>query len=230
MKKIIVIAAIIAAAAAAWSCKGVPGSPGPSGAEQYTAAFQSGVYPSVYFGASDALIYEGVPGGNYGADASTFVGNIAGASGRCRIIIKFDLTGGAIPSNAIVSGVELRIRTGPSATGGSTTLVVKELGTAWIEAETTWHSAALGVPWAADGGDFGASSIGLNEPVLAPSNFFTIKLDPAIVQGWIADPATNYGIILSSKNEVIVNATEVDYSDNTTVAYRPRLTITYKLP
>src|SRR5205085_517991 len=53
----------------------------------------------------------------------------------------------------------------------------------------------------------------------------TLNIDPAVVQSWINNPNANQGILLVNESTDLV--VHIDASEDTTVAFRPKLSVTY---
>jgi len=96
----------------------------------------------------------------------------------------------------------------------------------------TWTSRDTGIPWAAPG----ASGVGTD--ILAGKSFqisgltstgdqtVTVELDPAVVQNWVRNPATDQGVIITNP---VPGWVVTGYSSRSPqVILRPVLTITYQ--
>ena len=55
----------------------------------------------------------------------------------------------------------------------------------------------------------------------------TIELNPSLVQDWMMNPTTNYGVILVSQDEEITNYSQIYSSGAADHAKRPMLKIWY---
>src|SRR5262249_1562975 len=53
----------------------------------------------------------------------------------------------------------------------------------------------------------------------------TVNLDPAVVQSWVNDPTSNQGILLVNESPGLI--VRVNAAENSTVAVRPKLSVTY---
>jgi hypothetical protein len=101
--------------------------------------------------------------------------------------------------------------------------------TAWDESLVEWNA---GAPWLADGGDFDENAAGRAVTMDAVNVMKTFEIDTAVVQGWLDNPATNYGLILVADSESGGFNSWVSFlSRNYSVAasIRPRLTVYYAL-
>lgn len=166
-------------------------------------------------------------------------------------IIKFDLS--SIPSSATcVSAVmtPYQVSSGPAGASSCTVYSIAVGNADWIEGtkantlagagEPCWNArqadGAGGVlaPWAGSAGlstagtDYEAAAMGSvafdrSDPDGTP---YAITLNAVRVQGWFGVISTNYGMKLVPTG----NVGGLGSSDHATAAYRPSLSVTYKLP
>jgi hypothetical protein len=134
-----------------------------------------------------------------------------------------------IPATATIVSAELRLFTTGTGSAGSTgTVTAFRMNTGW-DADATWNQRATGLAWPGGPGGAGGHDPGSVGSVVpsAQGTDYVIALAPSVVQGWVADPATNLGVMLST------DSTDGAFfrSSNTTLTdERPLLTITYQLP
>ncbi len=102
----------------------------------------------------------------------------------------------------------------------------------WVESQATWNRASVGVPW----GQPGANAIDIDREVQAKAQmelaaaktWISMDMVP-MVQDWIADPATNYGLLLLGIN-IKGSATEYSFAASNyypAVDRRPKLWLQY---
>ena len=102
-------------------------------------------------------------------------------------------------------------------------------GTTATTNDATWvnrlHPAT---PWAAAGGDFVASASATTVVGVAPAGYiWTSTTVIADVQGWLTDPATNFGWIVIGNESISQTAKRFGSRQNPTFAQQPKLSITY---
>jgi hypothetical protein len=197
----------------------------------------------------DNTIFEDFTGNSNGAGPVFFVGNNGSGSGFARRgLIAFDLS--TVPKGATVTSVKLNLRctrTPPSPT--STPIELHRLLHSWGEAtsnsgttggkgvtaasgDATWnnYSNPSGA-WIAKGGDFDSTfSVRTNVSSLASYTFGSTPRLVSDVQGWLDDPLSNNGWILTGNEVNIRTARQFASRQNPTIANRPTLTIDYTVP
>lgn len=122
---------------------------------------------------------------------------IADGDNIASVLVRFDLS--AIPTTAVVSSVEVRLYV-DGDTGAPVT--IHEILESWDEATATSNQRRPGEPWQGAGvspPSRGTATIGNMSPGTADV-FATAGLDVGVVQGWIAMPATNHGLIVRTTN------------------------------
>ena len=158
-------------------------------------------------------------GGPFGSEISLRVGG----NPEKRLLIRFDLE--SIPTGAIVERADLAIfftDDFPPPTVGIHRLMVP-----WDELLATWSVRAWSTPWTGDGaeGDFDQNpSAALT--VVGGSGVSAATDVTALVQDWVSNPSTNFGVILLSQDEGNVAASED--TDVMPVEPGPTLTVTYR--
>jgi hypothetical protein len=193
-----------------------------------TASFQNGVYPDAsYAGTEDTRVRNGASANsNYGTTATLQLG-YDGTDVK-RGMFKFDTS--SIPPGAVITNAYLTLYCTYIVDAGLTLTAHKAITSSWVETEATWNIYSTGNSWAAAGGDFEASAASDSVAITATSAYYTWKLNASLVQGWLDTPAQNYGIFLTSGNEAMMTGATFSSSENTTFAYRPRLTVYYTAP
>jgi len=136
-------------------------------------------------------------------------------------LFRFDLS--AISTTAVVTGAELVIWTDFDPGGTCTFYPVLQ---AWDEATATWNVRSAGTNWTTAGAappSRGTVAIGTVSPGTADTEY-RIILDTATVAGWVASPATNFGVAIITTD---ANGTRFSTKEKTTAALRPVLRVTH---
>jgi hypothetical protein len=212
------------------------------------AGLSTNLYP-----AADTGLFENAPTNNLGGMTFVPVGTTAVLT-RCRALFRFDIAG-ALPANAIVNAVTLRliVTQGSAITNfsalsralvdwGEGTGVGGpgrgSLGAPATEGEATWFarffSTNTPILWAAPGAlagmDFNISpsAIGPLGPTGSTNDFASPEM-AADVQLWLNNPASNFGWILVATNES-PDYPAVRVATREDPVNTPVLTIDYSLP
>lgn len=165
--------------------------------------------------AQDTWLESDQPTLNHGGE--TFVitdGDILATS-----LLRFDLTG--LSTAATVSKVDLHIFT--DFDPGAEVRVFRVLES-WTEGGATWNRRNATTNWLAAGAappSTGATPIGTFTPGTQFTEF-TVAIDAATVQSWIADPASNFGLGILS-----VNANGPRFTSREATNGKPFLRITH---
>ena len=207
----------------------------------------------------DNAMYEDAPGFSNGAGSYLFMGltgedNGIPASLR-RSLLAFDLT--SIPANAIVNSVEveLTIKGEPSFSATPDFAALHRLTRAWGEGtanapgvegrgaaasagDATWDDAFHNsVAWTNSGGDFegtASATAPFGAGNIPETMTFTTSAGlVADVQGWVRQPATNFGWILLGDENTVQNARRLasrDCSQVTCPDQAPKLIVDYTVP
>ena len=237
--KLKTLASVLLVLVIAVSCTGPKGDMGdqgpvgPAGPEQpgvyYIRHFQQGVYGSFYAGQVEASLFSGYGGATNTSDTLDV------SIGRhtihpSRAIFKFDIS--SLPSSkVIVEKAEFTVNTNLTSLGGGAQNVgVYKVNTEWTVNQTGWIVSSTGIAWPYSGAiEPGANTVTVNTGYydLPPDSKITIELDPALVQDWMLNPATNYGVILKSQDESLLNYSEIYPSLAADTSKRPMLKIWY---
>lgn len=223
-----------AAAAAAMGCAG--GAPGAS----------LTVNPL-----KDNTLYEDPFGAwSNGAGAHLYAGRTgeSGASLRRRGLIAFDLS--AIPAGAVVQEATLTLNLNRVSPSGAWEVTLHRATKDWGEGtsnagspggagapsaagDATWvHTFYSAQTWDAPGGDFVAAASAARVPALGPGTWGSTAGMVADVQGWVDNPAGNFGWVLVGDESTAASGTaqRFDSSESATAGAKPALTITYVVP
>lgn len=171
---------------------------------------------------------KGSSSSNYGGTGqTTFYAGVRSSTVR-RPIYYFNIS--EIPTGAIVQSASFSTTTSAASSPSSTTkmIAVHALTRTWNETECNWTYAVTNpsnVSWTTGGGDFNATpadsvSVGSASGLVASWNL------TSLVQSWVTTPANNYGVIQKT-NETLSSYHSFASRDNSTQAYRPKLTVTY---
>jgi hypothetical protein len=189
--------------------------------------FQDGLLPTAaYTGAADTFIAFGPPYVSANGGGLQLWGPLSG--NRASSLLRFDLAN-VIPSQSMVSSVELLLATTESHPGGAE---VYALERAWDESTASWLSPDGLNTWTAPGaegvGDRGAAVLGVfpvvaNAPITVPLNDAGV----AAVQAWVSGTAPNHGFALAST--VGQNYFTMDDRESFNISSRPGLRISFEV-
>jgi hypothetical protein len=189
---------------------------------------QDGVYPEPgYNGIIDSYIDSSNANTNYSVSGYIFVGYYNTASYRG--FIRFDMSP-LVPSNAVVVKAYLTLSLF-SGSGNNITFAAYMPTKLWFQSAVTWMKWGPSFPWAAQGGDYNTSPVSNIVTTQLDSFVATLTLDNSLVESWMANPVTNYGLELISQDENTTDGYSEFYSSTATQAdLRPKLTVYYTLP
>ena len=193
-----------------------------------------------------------------GGAAGIFVGNNA-SGGTRRALIAFDLS--SIPVGSVITSAQLTLYVGNAPSGSpNQTIGLYPLTANWGEGTTgssnpnisgggggalavgvdaSWKNAfSPSTPWVTAGGDFSNTASATVGSIGATTNAAYAWSSAGIVsdlQGWLNNPATNFGWILRNVSESGTQTVRAFYSRESgtgasaalTTAYQPSLAITY---
>lgn len=199
---------------------------------------------------------------NAGGGGPAIFSGTNGTSSPRRALISFDLS--SIPAGSIITNVQLTLTLGLVSGGGSGTATIGLFGVAqnWGEGtansgvtgiagsgqgavagtgDATWNAAMFpGAAWASAGGDHAATaSASLFLGTNTINTAFTWLSTPQLVadaQGWLNNPATNFGWQLINANETSGNSLYGFYSSEWrtfaggNASQEPVLQVTYTVP
>ena len=179
-----------------------------------------------------------------GAGPNFFAGRTAQTSGYLRrALLAFDVAA-HVPAGAVITGASLSLHAsittegprdlslhrvlsdwgeGASSTDGGRGVPSEAGDATWIH---TFHDTQF---WIAAGGD-AVMNLSSMTPVDGPG-YYTWPSTPemtADVQGWLDDPASNFGWMLIGDEAAPVSAKRFDSRENPDASTRPLLTVTYE--
>ena len=204
----------------------------PSATPMPTAVFlvfQQGLYPvETYGGVSDTFLSSYRPDMPWGSDDGF---RISGrGSGTERALIRFDLQG-YVPSNAQVLSARLSLFAWSRRTLYGMVTSAFEVTRVWDVSVATWNRASPDGLWGIPGCDE-VSGDRQGDPVSSRFIYFTNQFYEwdvtSVVQRWVADPATNKGLLLIGYD--VDQEVRFRSSEWRVPQQRPKLTVAYTLP
>ncbi|MGH8035423.1 MAG: DNRLRE domain-containing protein, partial [Lysobacterales bacterium] len=199
--------------------------------ELLTLTFQDGLSPTpVYVGTRDAYIGQATATTVHGLETTLQVdGDDPATTGNdLNILLFWDTT--AIPVDTTVEAAHFEL----TVTNISTGLYdCYSLQRSWTESQATWNLAATGATWGAAGAA-GAADRGTQKLCtvsagnLGLMNINLTQAGLALVQSWVNNPASNYGIIIS--NTSTTDGADFHARESATALARPKLVVTYRVP
>ena len=189
-----------------------------------TVSFQDGSEPTAgYSGARDTKIRENAPGTFFGSDPTL---EVDGNSDKA-VLLKWDLS--SLPAGGTVQSAEITIEVSDNS---DDTYEVYEVKRDWEEGETNWQQFRSGELWQTDGAsgslDRGSDELGNLAATSTGTNVITLnETAEALIQRWIDQPSSNYGLILQDYDDAKTNGVDFASREATNVSHRPKLTVTY---
>lgn len=181
----------------------------------------------VLVAAGDTMISENSTTKNYGATTTLVAdGDDPAGGGKDKYaLIKWDLSSIAPGTSIESSSVTLSV-SDPS----TQTYPFRKLKRPWTESAATWNAYDAGKAWEVAGAkgtlDRDAATAGAVTPT--STGRLTVTLERAVVQGWVDDPTSNYGIIIADTT----NTNGVDFysREATDATLRPQLNVNTSAP
>ncbi len=171
---------------------------------------------------SDTRILENSPDQGYGGSTPIGAdGDDPNGTGKDKsALIKWDTSGIAPGTKVNSASVTLSV-TNPSPQ----TYEAYALKRAWTETAATWKNYDSAKPWEVAGakGSLDREAAVAGTITASATGKQTFTLDPAVVQGWVDNPASNQGIIIADA----ANTDGLDFSSReaTDSTQRPQLTV-----
>jgi hypothetical protein len=238
MKKFLVVLFVLSVFLFLSSCtgkQGPSGATGPAGPQQpglyYIRIFQQGVYSAAYSGQTQSSLDGSTTAPVYTDSSDPIKLGLNNPNHLNRALLRFDIS--ELPSSKIkVDKAELTLMTDSTSYGGGATVKIYNITDSWVPYAASWNWRTSSNAWSnpGGGGDYSANTItaGAATINLPASSTVTISLDPATVQGWMENPATNYGMLLKSADEMNTsNYCEIYSSGAAIPANRPMLKVSY---
>jgi hypothetical protein len=204
----------------------------------------------------DSTIFQNSVNNSSGAGNGLFAGTNGNSSPR-RALIAFDVAG-SIPAFSTIQSVQLNLVLGqvPNGASGNATIDLHKLSADWGEGiaqqstpptdslggqgngvaanagDVTWNAKMFpGTLWATPGGDFSAGVSGsatVGTTINATSSWLSTAALVSDVQGWVNNPSSNFGWILTNANEAGASTFRAFYSSEVaTAALHPQLVVNY---
>ncbi|MGE3172518.1 MAG: DNRLRE domain-containing protein [Planctomycetota bacterium] len=197
---------------------------------------------------ADSTLYEDATGGLANGGGGHIFAGLTGGAGRRRALVRFDVAA-AVPAGAHIVAVELRLNVNRTIFASPLPMDVHRVITQWNEGTTaafgqegaggpaaagdvTWiHTNFPSALWNRAGGDINPqkSATGVT-PINGPAIWSSTTALVADVQGWLDNPATNFGWMVKSDEQVSLAARRFDSRTSLVAANRPALEILYTLP
>jgi hypothetical protein len=185
-------------------------------------AFQQGVAPGAgYDGAADALLVRGDPDDPAGDDDELEVDGWP----EQRALLRWRLDGVPAGGRVIYAAITLSV----TDEAGGAPYELRAVKRAWRQAEATWNRTHQATPWQTPGAS-GAEDRGealLGTVATDEEGRFVFLLNAtgrAVVEGWIQDPKSNHGLLLTAPDGT-TNGLDIASSEAKNPRDRPRLEI-----
>ncbi len=177
-----------------------------------------------YTGTQDAHISQWQPTTNYGGNVT-----LLARQGHVRsMLVRFDVS--SIPAGATIHQATLSLYALSRSNAGNLTIDLYEVKRPWAEGQATWELARTGQPWAQPGcsqpgADLAATPTS-SQLVNAVDTWFNWEVTD-LVQLWLANPASNRGMILKGDGPTSVEYSFASSEYWWSQHYAPKLTIRY---
>jgi hypothetical protein len=187
--------------------------------------------PSVFAMRADAQMSQAQATRNYGAATSINVdGNEPAGTGRdTSSLLRFDLS--AVPPGTKVASARLKL----DVTNGTTdSYQLQPLRRAWVEGQAAWNVRRTGSYWGIGGArssatDREATVMATVAPAqAAPYSVGLSAAGVAKVQGWIDNPSSNFGAVVSGATKA--NGFDFRSREVADPARKPTLELDYEVP
>ena len=166
-----------------------------------------------YIGMQDCYLASGNANGNWGSSSELLADGSDGSNGELISLLKWQLS--AIPDNATILEVSLSF-TLFNRSGGSYN--VWQMNQDWSEDTSSWNNSQP----LTNRGNLLAS---VNPSSTGQINMTLNAAGVALVQQWLTDPSSNFGMSIASSGTV--DGIDFYSSEHGTINQRPKLTITY---
>ncbi|KAG2374912.1 hypothetical protein C9374_010286 [Naegleria lovaniensis] len=202
--------------------------------QQYTTSFQNGRdgykdEEAITISTMYIDTWNEMNGQTFYEDDVVFVGH--NSQYEARVLMRFRNLQGKLPPGAVVSSASLDLTYVAWVKGCK--IQVHHINTSWVAAQKTgWRfkNYATREEWRIPGaaGDVVLNSYSKMEKAMSDigNQIKSISLDPYIVQKWFDNNTENYGVLLREVPGTFVRPTI--FGGNSSIAYRPRLTVTYQ--
>jgi RHS repeat-associated protein len=196
-------------------------------ATQATRTPKAGQVRQIFRGGADTTLSGTQPNANLdvlSGEPWMQVGNNGATFGKTRAIVKFDGLTAIAPGTTVVDA-DLSLWAFYS-NGSGATFDGHPLTKAFVENQATWNRASTATAWTAAGGDIAARADFVSTITDKPT--WHIWENAAMAQGWVNNPAGNYGFQVKLNNETGAQQRVLFLSDETAEpTLRPTLGVTY---
>lgn len=194
---------------------------------------------------ADATLFEDASGSLAGGGGDYLFAGATLRNGLRRSVLTFDLS--SLPAGAVVTSATLTLTLSKSISGDETLSLLRALspwsegatdpageeggGTSAAPGDVTWlHTSYTNSTWSAAGGDFDAFASASATVGSGPGAYSWTGSNLATdVQGWIDNPASNFGWFLVGNESSPGSAKRFNSRSNADAATVPVLTVTYSL-
>jgi hypothetical protein len=175
---------------------------------------------------ADTYIDNGKATTNFGGSASL----IADGKPDDAALLKWELSG--IPAGSTLQSARLSVNVTGSCTDS---YEIYEIKRNWSELQATWKKANSATNWQSAGaqGSLDRGSTVLGTAILSATGVRSVVLNAAglaVVQGWVNNPATNFGFILQDYANSVDDDLVISSRNTADAANRPQLHIEYDPP
>jgi hypothetical protein len=192
---------------------------------------------------ADTTLQEAFPNNNLG-DGTSFQAGGRRQGGRARGLMRFDIAG-SLPAGATITSVSLTLNVVGVPSGGVNSLFdLDRLLSGWGEGtgsdhggtpggagQATWNNRlGAGSPWLSAGGDFSVTVSASR--AIAGMGGYTFSSTANLVsdvQGWLNNPANNFGWLLRSESELTPTSIR-RFGSRDDAVNSPLLTVVYVVP
>jgi len=190
------------------------------GGNALTVQPEAEVVTETYLATGDTFIASGSAAQNYGDWSFLYVG----ARDVLRSLMQFDFS--AIDPAYPVDQATLWVYVDAfSGAGTAAELRAYEMSTGWLADTATWNT-----PWATAGGDYVEPAAGAAAISNADAGqWLEIDITP-LVQKWVADPATNLGLILREQAATDFTTYRLRSGNYWFVEFGPHVQVNYREP
>ncbi|MCB1125603.1 MAG: DNRLRE domain-containing protein [Verrucomicrobiae bacterium] len=200
--------------------------------------------------AADTALFELTPDFNFGAQTDLPAGTLGPSAdlSRARVLLRFDVAA-ALPADAVVQAAFVRVTVTHVPLGGvASTFGLHPVRVSWIEGgqqgatpggapaaalEPTWNSrshpdGAWAEPGGGAGADYDETPVAIEGIDARGTYEFEVGAEGvAVIQGWLADQASNHGWLLRSQDEATAK-TARRFAAREAAASGPMLVIRYE--
>jgi hypothetical protein len=179
-----------------------------------------------YQGTNDTYMTTWNPSGNFVYQANLVVKNDSVYAG----LLRFDLR--SVPPGSTINQAVLRVYAYYRDKAKTFDLEVYGVFRPWVDTEAHWNRASIDNPWGVPGANDTTTDRAASPSAVqtVPSIDTWYELDVTnLVGDWVADPQTNYGVLLRGRGLASV-VYHFASANHPTISLRPQLVIDYTGP